>query len=132
MPSDLWKSPTPLWQLILAWSFVTMLIGFTCFAWISFFRMHRSPFKLREKAFLVGLVILTLHLLLGGLLFFIQPWVVPQHDKIGHGWFILSPVVMLFVLMCGSIAWRASGKKLVVAGLAGLSLWVLVAYTALI
>ena len=132
MSSDLWKYPTPRWQLILAWSFVTMLIGFACFAWISFFRMRRSLFKLREKVFLVGLAILTLHLVLGGLFFFIPSWVVPRHDQIGHGWFISSPIILLFALVCGGIAWSASGKKLVLAALAGLSLWVLVAYTVVI
>jgi len=48
------------------------------------------------------------------------------------GWFFAFPIVMLLVLACGIAAWRVSGKAVVGASVAGLSLWVLVATTVTI
>ena len=121
-----WKSTMPLWQSALAGVLVTAVVVLTCISWVSFFRAHR-PFAQRAgKVFAAGLVILTLHLAMGAVLFFIPAWMIPQHDRIGVGWFLVSPVVMLLVLLCGGIAWRTSGKTLVIAAVAGLSLWALV------
>jgi hypothetical protein len=71
-------------------------------------------------------------LVFGGMLFSLPDWVVPNHDRVGVCWFSASPIVMLFVVACGCVTWRASGKTLVLAGLGGLSLWAIVAVTVAI
>jgi hypothetical protein len=131
MIGDGLKSAASLWELVLAGTLVAALVVLTCIGWGSYLRMH-GPYKTRRKAFLVGLVILTLQLVLGAVLFALPSWVVPRHDSIGVGWFFASPAIMVLVLVCGCVNWRASGKALALAGLTGLCLWGLVAVTVVI
>ena len=125
------KSAASLWELVLAGTLLAALVVLTCLGWVSCFRAH-GPFTTGRKAFVVGLVILTLHLALGAILFVLPSWMVPRHDSIGVGWFFASPAIMLVALVCGCVNWRASGKALALAGFVGLCLWGLVAATVVI
>jgi hypothetical protein len=131
IPGDLQNSVTPLWQQILAGLFFATVMAMACVSWLSFFRIQR-PFRRNEKFFLAGLVILTIHIMFGAVFFFVPAWVIPQHDRLGVDWFFASPGIMLIVLIMGSAAWRAFGKPLVFAALAGISLWLLIFSTLII
>jgi hypothetical protein len=127
MLGESWKSVTPLWELIVVGTLGSTITVLTCAGWVCLFRQH-GPLRATPRwAFLTGLVILTTHTVLGAALFSLPGWVVPNHDRVGVGWFFASPIVMLFVGACGCASWRASGRTLVLAGLAGLSLWAIVA-----
>jgi hypothetical protein len=119
-----------MWQLVLASTLVAVMIALTSIGWFAFFRRSGPVLSgQRRKGLLAGLTILTLFLVLGAMLFLLPAWVIPHHDSIGVGWFFAFPVGMLLVLACGIAAWRVSGKAVVGASAAGLSLWVLVATT---
>ena len=128
-----WRSATLIWELVLASTLLAAVIVLTCIGWFAFFRRSRAVLsELRRKGLLAGLTVLTAFLVLGAVLFLLPAWVVPHHDSIGMGWFFAFPIVMLLVLACGIAAWRVSGKAVVGASVAGLSLWVLVATTVTI
>jgi hypothetical protein len=122
-----------MWELVLALTLVAAVIVLTCIGWAAFFRGSGAALtQLRRKSLLAGLTGLTAFLVLGAVLFLLPAWVVPHHDSIGVGWFFAFPVVMLLVLASGIAAWQMSGKPVVGASVAGLSLWVLVATTVTI
>jgi hypothetical protein len=131
--SDGWRSATPMWELVLASTLLAAVIVLTCIGWLAFFRRSGAiPSELRRRGLLAGLTVLTAFLVLGAVLFLLPSWVVPHHDSIGVGWFFAFPAGMVLVLACGIASWRVSGRAVVGASLAGLSLWVLVATTVTI
>ncbi len=126
------ETATPLWQATVAAILALATVGLTCVGWVSLFRRRSCP-AMKDRVFLIGLLALTGNVLCGAALFLLPAWMVPQHDRIGTGWasFVL-PIVMLLSLSCGVISWRNSGKTLVVASIAGLTLWIFVASTVVI